>query len=53
MDYLKEQPSSLGKVGDLPENIQRAIAKSFTPQEKKKIMDEADKKKEEKNGRKV
>ena len=51
MDYLKNQDSSLGgKVGDLPENIQKQIAKSYNATQRKKLMDEADAKKEAQNG---
>ena len=54
MDYLKDQPTSLGKVGDLPQNIQKQIAKSFSSTDRKKLMDEEDRKRQEaKNGRKV
>lgn len=54
MDYLKNQQSSLGKVGDLPPEVQKTIAKSYTPAQRKKIMDAEDAKgKEAKNGRKV
>lgn len=53
MDYLKEQSSSLGKVGDLPAKIQKAIAKSYSAAERKKLLDAADEKKEGKDGRKV
>lgn len=52
MDYLKEQSSSLGKVGDLPANIQKVIAKSYSAAERKKLLD-AEEKKEGKDGRKV
>lgn len=54
MDYLRQQDSSLGKVGDLPPNVQKAIAKSYTAKDRKKLLDAADAaKKEEKDGRKV
>lgn len=53
MDYLKNQNSSLGKIGDLPENIQKAIAKSYSAAERKKLMDAEETKKEGKDGRKV
>lgn len=53
MDYLKEESSSLGKVGDLPANVQKAIAKSYSAADRKKLMDGAEAKKEGKNGRKV
>lgn len=54
MDYLKEQSSSLGKVGDLPDSVQKQIAKTYSAADRKKLMDEADQKKQEaKNGRKI
>lgn len=40
MDYLKNQQTSLGKVGDLPEHLQQQIAKQLTPNERQRIMDE-------------
>lgn len=54
MDYLKDQPSNLGRVGDLPASVQKQIAKTYSTADRKKLMDEADQKKQEvKNGRKV
>lgn len=38
MDYLKNQPTSLGKVGDLPDHIQKQIAKQITPNERQRMM---------------
>lgn len=45
MDYLKQQQTSLGKVGDLPENIQTEIAKSYSQADRERLMDEMDKEK--------
>lgn len=54
MDYLKDQGSSLGRVGDLPPAVQKEIAKNYSPSQRKKLMDaEDEKRKEENNGRKV
>ena len=55
MDYLAQQSSSLGgKIGDLPESVQKKIAKEYSSAERKKLMDEEDAKKQEvKNGRKI
>lgn len=43
MEYLGREDSSLGRIGDLPENLQRAIAKQYTPSMRKKLMDRMDK----------
>lgn len=48
MEYLKKQPSNLGTVGDLPENVQKKIAKQYTPRMRKQLMDKIDQ--EAKNG---
>lgn len=54
MDYLKNQNSSLGRVGDLPPAVQKEIAKKYSPAQRKKLMDaEDEKKKEANNGRKI
>lgn len=43
-DYLNKMPTSLGgKVGDLPIDIQKTIAKKFNKYQRKKIMDIEDK----------
>lgn len=54
MDYLRKETSSLGKVGDLPESVQKEIAKKYSAAERKKLMNNVDaNKKGENNGRKV
>lgn len=54
MDYLRNQPSSIGNVGDLPPEVQKQIAKSYNPAQRKKLMDQEDeKKKEKRDGRKI
>lgn len=54
MDYLRKETSSLGKVGDLPESVQKEIAKKYSAAERKKLMDNIDaNKKGANNGRKV
>lgn len=55
MEYLKGQQTSLGNFGDLPDSIQKQIAKSYSAAERKKLMDEADAEKGRtvKNGGKV
>lgn len=43
IDYLKSQPTSLGgKVGDLPANLQKEIAATYSKTQRAKIMDAAD-----------
>lgn len=49
MEYLAKQPSSLGKIGDLDPQLQKKIAKQYTPAMRRKLMDAADK--EVKNGK--
>ena len=44
MDYLRKMPSMGGTVGDLPTEMQKQIAKTYTKYERKKIMDEEDRK---------
>ena len=44
-DYLSKMPSSLGgTIGNLPKKVRQQIAKTYTKYERKKIMDEEDKK---------
>lgn len=44
INYLKDMPSSIGgKVGELPIEIQRQIAKTYSTSERKNIMDTVDK----------
>lgn len=44
-DYLAKMSTSMGgTVGDLPKEMQRAIASQYSPKERKKIMDEEDRK---------
>ena len=46
MSYLKEQPTNLGgKVGDLPLNIQKQVAKQYSPAQRKKLMNTIDREK--------
>lgn len=43
MNYLKDMPSSIGgKVGEMPIEIQKQIAKTYSATERKAIMDNAD-----------
>lgn len=51
MEYLKKQPSSLGQIGNLPTDVQKQIAKQYTPSQRQRLMDLADasKKKKEVN----
>lgn len=45
MDYLRNQPvSGGGTVGDLPFNVQRQIAATYSKSERRKLMDMEDKK---------
>lgn len=44
MNYLKTQSTSFGgTVGDLPMNVQKEIAKQYSPKERKTLMDKIDK----------
>lgn len=46
MSYLKEQPTNLGgKIGDLPIAMQKTIAKQYSKQDRKKLMDTIDREK--------
>lgn len=48
MSYLKDQPTSFGgNVGDLPLKMQKAIAKQYSPAERKKLMNQMDKEKKD------
>lgn len=42
MEYLKKQPSSLGKIGDLDPALQKKIADAYTPAMRKQLMATAD-----------
>lgn len=43
MSYLQSQPTSLGgKVGDLPEALQKTIAAQYTKSQRKSMMDKID-----------
>lgn len=43
MTYLREQPMSIGgKVGDMPQNIQKQIAAHYGPKQRKALMDQMD-----------
>lgn len=45
-NYLNKQKTSLGgTVGDLPIAMQKAIAKQYSPAERKKLMNQMDKEK--------
>lgn len=44
-DYLAKMSTSMGgTVGELPKEMQRAIASQYSPKDRKKIMDEEDRK---------
>lgn len=44
MNYLKTQKTSFGgTVGDLPYNLQKEIAKGYSPKQRKALMDKIDK----------
>lgn len=44
-EYLAQMPTSFGgTVGDLPKNVQKTIAKKYSSNERKSIMDEMDQK---------
>lgn len=46
MDYLKNQPTSLGgKVGDLSPAMQKQIASGYSASQRKKLMEMADREK--------
>ena len=48
-DYLaKMQTNFGGTIGDLPDSVQKAIAKQYSPYERQKIMNAATQKKESK-----
>ena len=52
MSYLKEQPTNLGTtVGELPLNIQKQLAKQYSPAQRKQLMDTIDKERMNKNGK--
>lgn len=52
MSYLKEQPTNLGgTVGELPLNIQKQLAKQYSPAQRKQLMDTMDKERMNKNGK--
>jgi hypothetical protein len=52
ISYLKEQPTNLGgKVGDLPLNIQKQVAQSYSPKQRKQLMDKIDKERMSKDGK--
>lgn len=42
MEYLKQQNSSLGRIGDLPAEVQKSIAKTYSSSDRKKLMDQED-----------
>lgn len=41
-EYLAKQPSSIGKVGDLPPNVQKEIAKQYSPRQRQQLMNDMD-----------
>lgn len=43
MDYLRDTDSSLGRIGDLPDHLQKQIAAQYTPGMRKKLMNSMDK----------
>jgi Mg/Co/Ni transporter MgtE len=44
MDYLKKLPTNYGvNVGSLSPDVQKKIAKTYTPSQRRKIMNEMDK----------
>lgn len=52
MSYLKEQPTNLGgTVGELPLNVQKQLAKQYSPAQRKQLMDTMDKERMNKNGK--
>lgn len=49
-DYLSKLETSLGgTVGDLPEKLQKQILKSYSPQQRRQIMNQMDKEKKDGN----
>lgn len=51
-EYLKQQPiAGGGNVGQLPPTVINALAKQYTPSQRKKLMDTMDKEKMNKNGK--
>lgn len=42
-DYLAKQPSSVGTVGNLPQDLQAQIARQYTPSQRRRLMDRMDK----------
>lgn len=49
MEYLGKQESSLGKVGDLPQSLQKQIAQQYTRSQRRTLMNKMDRE-SQKNG---
>lgn len=41
-DYLSKMQSNIGLIGDLPQNLQNAIAKTYSKSDRAKIMNKMD-----------